>query len=121
MITQGLVGICSAFLHHKVVEIRTQAVLLIGSLCSIMKGREFLEETSYIGFKKMIFDEFLKAREACTWALCRILTGRDGVDSMAKNGIVEEMINSFMKYTESPCIDEAVYIIRLLEAFVNIL
>ena len=69
----------------------------------------------------MLFDEYLSARECVTWTLCRILTGRDGVDIISKNGITEEMINSFMKYTESPCLEEAKYIIRLLEAFVNIL
>lgn len=59
MISEGLVGIASAYLQHKVVEIRREAVLLLGSLCSIKRGRDFLDETSYEGLKFMILDENL--------------------------------------------------------------
>lgn len=40
MITQGLVSVASAYLHHAVVEIRREAVLLLGSLVTIKRGRE---------------------------------------------------------------------------------
>ena len=62
MITQGLVGISSSFLHHKVVEIRREAILLLGSLVNTMRGREFADETTYAGVKKMLFDGNLNAR-----------------------------------------------------------
>jgi hypothetical protein len=44
MINQGLVGIASAFLHSKVVEIRREAVLLLGSLFTLMNGRSLANE-----------------------------------------------------------------------------
>ena len=56
MVTQGLVGISSAFLHHSVIEIRREAVLLLGSLVSIMRARDFVASITYEGFKKMLFD-----------------------------------------------------------------
>ena len=50
MISQGLVSIASAFLHHKVVEIRREAVLLLGSLVTIRRGREQLSKLAFEGF-----------------------------------------------------------------------
>ncbi|KAL4510611.1 hypothetical protein ABPG72_004765 [Tetrahymena utriculariae] len=121
MISQGLISIASAFLHHKIVEIRREAVLLLGSLVSIMRGRQIVDDLTYEGFKDLLFDENLKAREANAWALCRFLTGRDGVDRLAESKIIQHMVESFLKYTEQPKIEEAKFIIMLLEGFLNIL
>ncbi|EGR27544.1 hypothetical protein IMG5_194070 [Ichthyophthirius multifiliis] len=121
MISSGLVAIASAFLHHKLVEIRREAVLLIGSLVTIMRGRQHVLDTTYEGFQKMLFDQNLQAREACAWALCRFITGRDGVDQLCKAKIIEHMVNSFLQYTENPNIKEAKFIVCILEAFLNIL
>lgn len=121
MISQGLVGIASAYLMHKVVEIRREAVLLLGSLCSIKRGRDFLDETSFEGLAHMIKDENLKAKEACCWCLCRILTGRDGVDILVNSKLVAHMIDSFMDETKNGEPEKAPYIIMLLEGFINIL
>lgn len=40
MISSGLVGVASAYLHHKMVEIRRESVLLLGSLMSLKCGRD---------------------------------------------------------------------------------
>jgi len=40
MISEGLVGIASCYLHHKLVEIRREAILLIGSMMTVSRGRE---------------------------------------------------------------------------------
>lgn len=62
MISQGVISIASAYLHHRVVEIRREAVLLIGSLVSIMRGRENVGDATYKGFKRLLFDDNLKTR-----------------------------------------------------------
>lgn len=77
----------------------------------------------------MLFDESLHAREACGWALCRIVTGRDGVDTLCISNLTRVMIESFMKYTERPKVyhfchqksDVAKFVIYLLEVFTRIL
>lgn len=50
-----------------------------------------------------------------------MLTGRDGVDLLAKSSLIRSMINSFMFYSEKPKIEEAKFLIYLLEGFLNIL
>ncbi|KRX00211.1 Armadillo-type fold [Pseudocohnilembus persalinus] len=121
MISEGLVGIASAYLQHKVVEIRREAVLLLGSLCSIKRGRDFLDETSYEGLKFMILDDNLQAREACQWAICRIVSGRDGVEQIVKSELVKDMISSFLKHAQENQVEEARYLIMLLESFLYVL
>lgn len=73
------------------------------------------------GLSKMLFDESLPAREACGWALCRIVTGRDGVDLLCNSSLTEVIIKSFMKYTENPNNDVARFDIYLLEVFTRLL
>lgn len=59
MITEGLVGIASAYLYHKVVEIRREAVMLLGSMGSIARGREFLDSFTFEGIQNLLFDDNL--------------------------------------------------------------
>ncbi|CAD8171232.1 unnamed protein product [Paramecium pentaurelia] len=112
MISQGVVGIASAYLHHKDIQIRKQAVILLGCLVSIMRGREQLCDLSFDGLSKLLFDD---AREQCGWALCRIITGRDGVDILCKSNLTKKMIQSFMQSKEYPK-----FTVYLLEAFAKI-
>lgn len=42
MISQGLIGIASAYLHCKVVDIRREATLLLGSLLTATRGLKFI-------------------------------------------------------------------------------
>ena len=42
MISQGLIGIASAFLHCQVVDIRREAILLVGSLITSNRGLRFI-------------------------------------------------------------------------------
>jgi hypothetical protein len=59
--------------------------------------------------------------EACGWAICRIVTGRDGVDILAESKLIEQMIKSFMQYTVKPTPEVAKFDIYLLEAFSRVL
>jgi len=49
-------------MHSKVIEIRREAALLLGSLCSLMKGRELTDNTTYEGFRNMLFDVNINGR-----------------------------------------------------------
>jgi hypothetical protein len=132
MITQGLVSISSAFLHHRGIEIRREAVLLLGSLVTLKRGREQLISVAFQGFSSMLFDTNLLARltissfihvyrEACAWALYRITTARDGVEILCQSNLIKTMINSFMQYTTKPAEEFAKFDIYLLEAFSRVL
>lgn len=56
MISQGLFGIASAFLHSNDVDIREQAALLVGSLASIIRFKAFFDERTEEGLAKMLLD-----------------------------------------------------------------
>lgn len=62
MINQNLVPITSTFLHHEDAEIRHEAVILLGSLISIMRGREMVIDETFTGLEKLLFDESLFVR-----------------------------------------------------------
>jgi hypothetical protein len=120
MISQGLVGIVSAYLHASQQDIRKQAALLLGSLASIIRVKGFLEESSYQGLKAMLFDQHIPAREACGWAVNRLASSRLGVELLTHQGIVPAMIESFLRCTAEPSLDTAVFVVYVLEAFSNV-
>lgn len=62
MINQNLVQITSYFLHHEDAEIRHEAVIVLGSLISIMRGREMVVDETFTGLEKLLFDENLLVR-----------------------------------------------------------
>lgn len=117
MITQGLVQISSAFLQSSIVEIRREAVLLLGSLTSLKKGREMTNELTYDGLGKMLFDENLQAKIATGWCINRFISGRDGVQILCDSGLVKKMVESFIKYTDNPSLEDVKFIILILESF----
>ncbi len=86
-----------------------------------MRGREHFNEYTAEGLKKMLFDDYLEAREACGWTLNRICCGRDGVDIINQWKLTADLIKSFLKYSEGFKDAEAKFLIYLLEAFGYIL
>ena len=62
MASLGLVGICSAYMHSDQDKIRKQAALLFGSLASTIRVRVLIEESSYKGRAKLLFDKHIPAR-----------------------------------------------------------
>ncbi len=56
MISKGLVTISSKYLHDPTPEIRRESVLLLGSLLSIMRGRESVTTETFSGLEKLLFD-----------------------------------------------------------------
>lgn len=82
-------------------EIQREASLLLGSLVSIMKGREAMTHNTSAGLAGMLFNELVLNREACGWCLVRIASARDGVEFIANKGLAKKMIESFLKYSRS--------------------
>lgn len=78
MIGQGCVGLASAFVHCKVVDIRREATLLLGLLLSTNEGLARLGKETFLGLKALLFDEELEVRNAVSWAICRIVLSRAG-------------------------------------------
>lgn len=62
-----------------------------------------------------------KYREACGWCIFRFALSRDGVEFLANKALVSQMIVSFLKYSENAVLENAKFLIYLLEAFVLIL
>ena len=54
MISKDLVAISSKYLHDPTPEIRRESVLLLGSLLSIMRGREFVNPQTFSGIQYVI-------------------------------------------------------------------
>lgn len=121
MITQGLVEIASSNLLSNHIDVRREAMLLLGSLLSVERGREKVNEITVSGIRKMLFDEHRHGREACGWTVCRIAISRDGVDIINNRKLTPDLIASFMKYTEQLDDKEAQFLVYLLESFGYIL
>jgi hypothetical protein len=121
MITQGIVEIASGFLASTHLDVRREAMLLLGSLLSMRVGRERVNEATVAGIRSMLFDEHREGREACGWTVCRIAISRDGVDIINNNKLTTDLISSFLKYTEELKDEEAQFMIYLLESFGYIL
>lgn len=62
MISKGLVEIASKYLHSEMNEIRRESVLLLGSLFSVMRGREKANENTFSGLAKLLFESNLEIR-----------------------------------------------------------
>ena len=72
--------------------------------------------------KELLEDEDIRVREATSWALMRLSVNQDGCERMVENTIPEAMIGSFIQHSEakSLVVEDAQYLIYLLEAFVNL-
>jgi len=51
--------------------------------------------------------DFLDVREVSGWMLCRLTSGRDGVDIIIKHDLIKYIIKAFQKYSENFEIKEA--------------
>ena len=72
--------------------------------------------------KELLEDDEIRVREAAAWAFMRLSVNEDGCEKMVTSGIPEFMILSFIAHSEPKAlvIEDAQYLIYLLEAFVNL-
>lgn len=122
MIDSGLVHICLDFLRHSEAEVRRESANLLGSLLSVRKGRESILETNQFPvISSLIIEDDLKCREVYGWMLCRMCSGRDGVEILIKLEIVKDIIRSFLKHSETKKKSEVMFLVYLLECSALIL
>lgn len=101
MVSQGLIGVASAFIHCKIVDIRREAVLLLGSLLSVPRGLTFLNDQTFKGIASLLFDPEIEVRNSVAWCLCRIVQSRAGVEVLCEHDLVPLIIKSFLQYSET--------------------
>lgn len=62
MISEGLIGIASSFMACKNLDIRREAVLLLGSLVTSSRALKFIDESTIEGIHNILFDEQREVR-----------------------------------------------------------
>lgn len=138
MISHLLVFRCLNFMRHKDSEVRREATLLLGihqlnlgSLVSTRRGRECLDGPDLENWQEILMcsvsdilsDDEIQCREVCGWMLCRLTSGRDGVDILVHKhtDIIKYMIISFTKHSKAQKKEEAPFLVYLLETMTNIM
>ena len=74
MISQKLVLLSLIYIKHSDKEVRRESLLLLGSLCSIQRGRDCLMDENIEGIERTLADEH-DVREVAGWMLCRLSAG----------------------------------------------
>jgi len=74
MISQKLVLLSLIYIKHSDKEVRRESLLLLGSLCSIQRGRDCLMDENIEGIERTLSDE-KDVREVAGWMLCRLSSG----------------------------------------------
>jgi hypothetical protein len=122
MIDSGLVTTSLVYMRHPDAEVRRESTSLLGSLLSVKKGRDVLpDEMVCQVFSPMLLQDQLKCREVCGWMLCRMTSGRDGVEKLIRLDQVQYIIRSFKENSDKFSKDEAMFLIYLLECMACIL
>lgn len=122
MIDAGLVAVCLSYMQHEDFEVRRDSTNLLGSLLSVRKGRERLDRCQIDPiFGPILLQDRLACREVFGWMLCRLCSGRDGVKSLIAKNQVKHVIDSFKKNSDDYEVEEAMFLIYLLECMSCIL
>lgn len=122
MIDSGLVETSLAYMVHDDVEVRRDATNLLGSLLSVRKGRDKLASQDIdVVLRPMLLADSRECREVCGWLLCRLCSGRDGVDIVIQKDQVRHIVASFKNNSDKYDIQEAMFLIYLLECMASIL
>ena len=131
MISYFLVYTCLNFMRHEDKDVRREATMLLGSLLSLMRGRQCLsnkaietgEDSLIVSIADILGGDDLDCREVVGWMLVRLTSARDGVEILTSQHtqIIKYMIISFMKYTKKMEKCEGRYIVYLLESMANVM
>jgi hypothetical protein len=82
-------------------DIRREAVLLLGSLLSVPRALTFLDDQFFKGLASLLFDKEFDVRNSVAWCICRIVRTRTGVEILCENKIVSLIIQSFLQFSET--------------------
>lgn len=122
MIDSEMVPMCLSYMQHEDPEVRRDSTNLLGSLLSVRKGREYLDRCQIDPiFSPILLRDELMCREVFGWMLCRLCSGRDGVQTLIDKEQVKHIIASFKKNSEVYEKEEAMFLIYLLECMSSIL
>ena len=96
--------------------------MLIGSFAIHNRACPHLMEYSFRNLKDILEDSQQSVRDAAAWVFMRLSVTADGKECIRDTQSADQMIASFIKHSshEGLEIDKGKYLIRLLEAFVNI-
>lgn len=122
MIDSGLVETALAYMTHTDAEVRRDATNLLGSLVSVRKGREKLALMDIdVVFRPMLLTDTRDCREVCGWLLCRLCSGKDGVDIVIQKDQVRHIVASFRNNSNTYDRKESMFLIYLLECMSSLL
>lgn len=131
MISFCMVQTSLNYMKHEDEEVRREATLLLGSLISVKRTRDCLIEPHWeiepalidSAISDILIKDTLACREACGWMLCRMTSGRDGVDLLVDRHteILKNLIISFKSNCKKRVVEEAQFLIYLLETMSNLM
>lgn len=121
MITENVIEATAPLLIEKNIEVRREAVSLIGSFANSERGRQKLF-VAFKGMQQQLTDESPAVREVDAWALLRLSTSREGCELIASNKLATSMVVAFIRYANPVHFSKELYkfFSYLLEAFINI-
>lgn len=121
MIHNDLLNSCELLLTVDDSKVRMETALLIGGLVIFAQARDkLLESRVFEAMQQRLSDPVLKVRTAVAWSLSRLSNSREGVDLLVQTKTVSAMVTNFMKFTHKTNVSEALYMLLLLEGFINI-
>lgn len=121
MISNEILNSCAPLLSVDDSKVRMETALLIGGLVIFSQARGRLAESGvFQAMQERLSDPVLKVRTAVAWALSRLSNSREGVELLVQTKTVSAMVSNFMKFTHKTNVSEALYMLLLLEGFINI-
>lgn len=90
MINQGMIYLCFTFLKYPHCNlVVAEALNLLGSLMTILKGREYLPKTKFEFLYDCLMNEDLSIRENAAYVMLMISSGSDGISFISRNNYLK--------------------------------
>jgi hypothetical protein len=122
MIDHQLLEIAYNLLKHPNWEVREQSAILLSSFALSKRAREIYSE-AFPKLKELLEDKVLRVREAVACAFEKLSVNDDGCQRIVSSGCAEAMIYSFIGHSKDKQHlkeEDGLYLIHLLEAFINL-
>ena len=122
MIDADLIAITSALMKHRDAEVREQAALLIGQFSLHQRAASQLFEHSFLYLNELLEDSNQDVRNAAAQVFLKLSINAYGRESIRDTNSANQMIKSFISHSRQDSIakEKGLYLIRLLESFVNL-
>ena len=122
MIDNDLIAIVSALLKHRNEEVREQAAILTGSFSVHFRACAHLMEYSFKNLKEILEDNNQEVRNAAAYVFKQLSITLSGCECIRDTESANQMVMSFIAHSKQDgiAVEKGQYLIRLLEAFVNL-